>query len=131
VNIDSIKRLLRKLIDPEYRRAFADSHVGTQIAMQLRALRRSRDNLSQERAAADMGMAQARISLLENPDYQNYNIKTLRRIAAYYDVVLDVRFISFRQFLDQLQTPSDDLAPPPFGESFPNADSARRSRTRA
>jgi transcriptional regulator with XRE-family HTH domain len=120
VNIDSIKAsLIRKLQSVRYRRSFARSHGGAQVALQLRALRRSRPNLSQKELAKALGMKQSRISLLENPDYQKYNVTTLQRIAEFYDIVLDIRFLSFREFVDLIVrgTP-DDLAPPPFGMAF-------------
>jgi transcriptional regulator with XRE-family HTH domain len=119
VSINSIKAsLIRKLQSVRYRRAFANTHVGTQIALQLRALRRSL-NLTQKQLAKAVEMEQSRISELERPDYQKYNIGTLKKLAAFYDVVLDVRFLSFRELVDLIvrDTP-DDLAPPPFGMAF-------------
>jgi transcriptional regulator with XRE-family HTH domain len=79
--------------------------------MYLRALR-SRNHLSQSDLAVAVGMKQSRISLMENPDYQNYSIAVLKRVAAYFEVMLDVRFISFRRYFEELQNSSpDDLAP--------------------
>lgn len=117
MNITSIKSsLLKKLQNRRYRDAFADAHVGNRIAMQLRAMRRSRNNLSQGELAQKLRMKQPRVSVMENPDYQNYSIKTLKRIATYYDVILDVRFISFQKFFDEVfSQSSEDLAPPSFG----------------
>jgi transcriptional regulator with XRE-family HTH domain len=119
VSINSIKAsLIRRLQSVRYRRSFAKTHVGTQIALQLRALRHSL-NLTQKQLAKAVGMEQSRISELESPHYQKYNIGTLKKLAAFYDVVLDVRFLSFRELVDLIvrETP-DDLAPPPFGIAF-------------
>jgi transcriptional regulator with XRE-family HTH domain len=106
---------LRRL---RFRRAFIDSNVGVQIAAQLYALRESR-KLSQEKLAELIGMGQARISLLEDANYQRYNIKTLKRLAAFYDVALDVRFVPFKEFINRIinQTPRD-MAPPSFDEEM-------------
>ncbi len=62
-------------------------------------------------------MNQARISLMEKPDYQNYNIKTLKRFAEFYDVALDVRFVQIRDHVNRIinQSPKD-MAPEPFEE---------------
>ncbi len=109
--------LSKRLQRLRYRRAFADSNVGVQIAAQLHALRVSR-KLSQEKLAKLIGMGQARISLSEHPEYQKYNIKTLKQFAAFYDVALDVRFVSFKEFVKRIvnQKP-EDLAPSPFDET--------------
>jgi transcriptional regulator with XRE-family HTH domain len=109
---------MKRLEKPRYRRAFVASNVGVQIAAQLHALRTSR-NLSQEKLAEEIDMNQARISLMEKPDYQNYNVKTLKRFAEFYDVALDVRFVPIRDHVYRIinQSPKD-MAPEPFEEKF-------------
>lgn len=105
---------MERLQRARYRRAFMSTNVGVQIAAQLHALRLSR-NLSQEKLEEEIGMNQARISLMEKPDYQKYNIKTLKRFAEFYDVALDVRFVSIKDQVDRIinQSP-EDMAPEPF-----------------
>src|SRR5271166_1756811 len=105
---------MKRLEKLRYRRAFMASNVGVQIAAQLHALRTSRD-LSQEKLAEEIDMNQARISLMERPDYQNYNVKTLKRFAEFYDVALDVRFVPIRDHVYSNQSPKD-MAPEPFEE---------------
>jgi len=105
---------MERLQRVRYRRAFMSSNVGVQIAAQLYALRLSR-NLSQEKLEEEIGMNQARISLMEKPDYQKYNIKTLKRFAEFYDVALDVRFVSIKDHVKRITNQSpEDMAPEPF-----------------
>lgn len=114
----------------KYRRTFADANVGARIAAQLHALRK-RSGMSQEQLSEQLGMAQARISLMEKPDYQKYNLKTLKRIAAFFDVALVVEFVSFRDLVNRIgdRSPSSSL-PLAFKEEqketgFTNRRSAR------
>jgi transcriptional regulator with XRE-family HTH domain len=122
VNIDSIKpALMNKLKNVRYRRAFADANVGARIASQLQSLRKSR-GLNQEKLAEELGMAQARISLMERPDYQAYSVRTLKRIAAYFDVALLVEFVSFTKLVDRIMEQSaEDQSPPSFEQALTQA----------
>lgn len=109
-------QLLEKLQNKKYRRTFADRSIDTGIATQLYALRDSR-KWNQTKLAKETGMAQARISVLEDQDYQKYSISTLKRIAAAFDVALIVRFVSFRELARWVTNlSSQDLAPPSFAE---------------
>lgn len=116
MNSKSNKSLTAKLHRPKYRDAFIAANVGVQIASQLHALRTSREK-SQDKLAAEMGMNQATISLMEKPNYRKYNIGTLIRFAQHYKVALDVRFVSLVDHVKRIlnETP-DSLAPAPFGE---------------
>jgi transcriptional regulator with XRE-family HTH domain len=126
VNLKTRENLLKRLEDRRYRQAFVDSNVGVQIAAQLHAMRVSRE-LSQEKLESEIDMNQARISLMEKPDYQKYNIKTLKRFAKFYDVALDVRFVAIREYVKRLldQSPKD-LAPEPFEIDFRRSDELRK-----
>ncbi len=123
---------MKRLRNLRYRRAFMASNVGVQIATQLHALRTSR-GLSQEKLAEEIGMNQARISLMERPDYQRYNIQTLVRFAEFYDVALDVRLVSIKDHVNRILNQSaSDLAPSSFeqtetgmDETAPQADLER------
>jgi len=121
VNLKTREHLLKRLENRRYRQAFVDANVGVQIAAQLHALRISRE-LSQEKLESEIDMNQARISLMEKPDYQKYNIKTLKRFAKFYDVALDVRFVAIREYMKRLldQSPKD-LAPEAFEIDFRRA----------
>jgi hypothetical protein len=60
-------------------------------------------------------MAQARISVLEDPNYGNFSINTLKRIAAAFDVALSVRFVAFSELAAWIERISPEtLAVPSF-----------------
>jgi DNA-binding Xre family transcriptional regulator len=62
------------------------------VAEQIVFLRQRR-GWTQKQLAEKIGMKQSRISMLENPNYGNIELKTLSRIAAAFRVKLSVRFI--------------------------------------
>jgi hypothetical protein len=67
-------------------------------------------------------MSQARISVMENPNYKRFNVRTLQRLAAAFDVALVVRFVSFGEFVDWTVIGSQKaLAPLSFDEEFAEA----------
>lgn len=110
------RQLLDNLKDIEYRKAFADDHVGTGLAFQLRLLREAR-GWTQADLAKRTGQAQATISQLENPNYGRCSLSTLKKLAASFDVGLLVRFVPFSEIIDwTLNVSPQRLAPPSFEE---------------
>jgi transcriptional regulator with XRE-family HTH domain len=102
-------RLTQDLKDREYRHAFVAAHLTNGRAFQIRALREQRQ-WSQKELAEKTDMKQTRISLLENPDYANVNIETLKRFAKAFDVGLIVRFVPFSDLVKwELNLSSDSL----------------------
>lgn len=84
------------------------SNLSEGIAFQIRATRDSQ-NLTQSALAELVGMTPNNVSRLENPEYGNFTLSSLRRIAAAFDVALVVRFIPFSQYIDWLSgTPHVD-----------------------
>lgn len=81
-----------------YRDSFVASHVSETVAAQI-ALLRSARGWTQTLLAEKTGMKQPRISALEDPNYENYEIGTLKRIASAYDVGLSVRFVPFSEIV--------------------------------
>jgi DNA-binding Xre family transcriptional regulator len=61
-------------------------------------MRKDRDWTQGDLATAT-GMAQSRISLLEDPSYERMSLTTLKRIASAFDVALMVRFVPFSEIL--------------------------------
>ena len=121
-NLTIREQLLEKFRSRRRRRTFAEEDVGTTIAAQVFALRNKHDNMSQEKLATEAEMSQARISVIENPNYRRLNIRTLQRIAKAFDVALVVRFVSFGELLDWTVTGTQKtLAPLSFDEEFPDA----------
>jgi transcriptional regulator with XRE-family HTH domain len=90
--------LIDKLISSKgTREAYIRSKVSTNLASQIRALRR-RGELTQEGLAEVSGMKQSRISEMERPG-SRLTIETLVRLAAALKIGLTVRFGSFSEML--------------------------------
>lgn len=98
----------------ENRDAWAASHLGTSLAAQILSLREAR-GWTQKELAERAGMAQSRISVLEDPDYEKFSLSTLKRIASAFDVVFVGRFVTFGEMLEWAIDPSPArLAPVSF-----------------
>lgn len=87
-----------KLRNKEYRNAYVGEYLHTNIAYQVRALRKQR-NWDQQKLAENAGMLQPRISAIENPSNSKLNLDTLLRLASAFDVALEVRFAAFSDLL--------------------------------
>jgi transcriptional regulator with XRE-family HTH domain len=97
--VDTKSSLVEQLRDKEYRDAFVASQIRIGLPMQCRALRESR-TLTQPQLAEAAGMSQPRISEIERPGERKLNIDTLLRLASAFDVALQVRFVTFSEFVD-------------------------------
>jgi transcriptional regulator with XRE-family HTH domain len=119
MNTNSRKeQLTKKLKNKKYREAFVASHLSTNIASQIIALREKKQ-WKQADLAEKVGMAQPRICLLEDPNYQKFSITTLKRLAAAFDVALIVRFVSYGELLSwAVNLSPDKLAVPSFEEEL-------------
>ncbi|MGB9381984.1 helix-turn-helix domain-containing protein [Candidatus Binatus sp.] len=108
---------LRKFFRKRYRDVFGTSTTGT-TAAQIQAMREKRE-WSQQMLAEKVGMGQARISLLENPNYEGLSLNTLKRIANVFDVALVVRFVPFSKLFVMLGNETQEtLAVPSFEDEF-------------
>jgi transcriptional regulator with XRE-family HTH domain len=103
-------RLVEKLRDPQYRKAFVASQINIGIPFQIRAILRNRPEWTQETLAERAGMLQPRISGLMKPGKTHPNIETLRRLAEAFDCGLLVRFAPF----SELARWSEDFDPESF-----------------
>lgn len=92
----TMMKIWRKMTRKAYRDAFVSSHVSETVASQIALLRLKR-GWTQKQLAEATGMKQSRISALEDPNYQNYEIGTLKRVASAFDVGLAVRFTPFSE----------------------------------
>jgi transcriptional regulator with XRE-family HTH domain len=88
------KRLREKFHDKEYRQTYSESFQNSWIASQIKALREQR-GMTQGELAELAGMHQPRISVLEDVNYESWNVGTLRRLANAFDVDLHVQFVPF------------------------------------
>jgi transcriptional regulator with XRE-family HTH domain len=118
-DINSLRKQVWKALgDKAYRDTFVDSHIGTNLAAQIYALREAQ-GWTQAQLAERVGMAQGRISVMENPSYEQFTLSTLKRLRAAFDVALVVKFIRFTEFAEGIinLTP-EKLAPPNFEEEM-------------
>lgn len=113
MNNQKIRRLLAGLRDRAYRALFVETQIETLIPFQIRAMRERR-GWTQRELAEHANMAQARISVLENPSYEGaVNVKTLVKLAAAFDVALVVRFARFGElaaWTSELSRDNHDVA---------------------
>jgi transcriptional regulator with XRE-family HTH domain len=93
------EQIADKLSDKEYRDAFVSEQINTGLAFQLRAMRELR-GWSQTELGEKVGMAQSRVSVMEDANYSRYSLNTLKRLASAFDVALTVRFERFSTLVD-------------------------------
>lgn len=110
------RNLWKKLQGKKYRHSFVSSQIGASVAAQIASTRVSR-GWTQGELAKRAKMSQVRISVLEDPNYENFSIKTLKRLAEAFDTALILRFAPFSEMLEWLTTlPPEHLAVPRFEE---------------
>ena len=88
--------------DVDFRHIYAEESLNTFIATQIKVLR-EQQGLTQQKLAQTVGMAQPRIAVLEDINYSNWSINTLKRIARGLDLRLSVRFESFSSLIPELE----------------------------
>lgn len=117
------KKLLDDLKDKETREIFVEEHVANGIPFQIHALR-EKLGLTQTELARRAGMAQERISKLEDPNYEFIpKINTLLKLASVFDVPLIVRFGSWRELFGwETDLSPEKLAPATFNEELPRLE---------
>jgi transcriptional regulator with XRE-family HTH domain len=92
--INKKNKLIDRLKNKEYRDSFVESHIKIGIPFQIRLLREER-GWTQKELADRIGVKQAWIAQIENPNYSGFSLKTLFKLASIFDIALIVRFISF------------------------------------
>lgn len=108
------QQVAMSLRDKEYRDAFVSEHIDNAVAFQVRAMREARQ-WSQKDLGRRAGMAQERVSVLEDPDYGRMSLSTLKRLASALDVALVVRFAPFSELVDwAVDVSPEALAVPDF-----------------
>src|SRR5712692_6655899 len=91
-----MSKIWKKMARKAYRDAFVAAHVSNTVASQIASLRNIR-GWTQKQLADRADMRQSRISALEDPNYENIEVGTLRRLASAFDVGLTVRFVPFSE----------------------------------
>lgn len=110
----SRRRLVKKFQDKRYRHGYVESFLDTSIATQIRVLRQQR-GWTQKELAERIGSGQSRISAMEDVNYSNWSINTLKKLARAFDLALVVRFESYGEALPLIENFSrGDLEKQPF-----------------
>lgn len=94
------------MANKDYRDAYVAAHISNTVASQI-AMLRDREGWSQKQLAQKANMSQSRISALEDPNYENYEVATLKRVASAFDVGLTVRFCAYNEIVNWVT----DLSP--------------------
>ena len=118
------EKLIAELRNKEYRDAFVSEHIDTGIPFQIRALREQKQRgWKQNKLASLMGVSQAWISRIEDPNYSGYSIKTLLKLASVFDVALIVSFAPFSKLIKwELDLSPESLQALSFEDEFPLPD---------
>jgi transcriptional regulator with XRE-family HTH domain len=127
-SISTTAKIWKKMATKDYRDAYVAAHVSNTVASQISMLR-EKEGWTQKQLAQKAGMSQSRISALEDPNYENIEVGTLRRLASAFDVALTVRFISFSELASWTAGLSTDkLSVPSFLEDHLPVQAAEVSR---
>jgi transcriptional regulator with XRE-family HTH domain len=102
VNIRQEREALKKrLQSKEHRIAFVSATVAQTIPLQMRALRLSKyRNWTQKQLSQIAQVKQSWVSNCENPKYDKFSVRTLKKFAAAFDVGLVVRFVPFSELVE-------------------------------
>jgi transcriptional regulator with XRE-family HTH domain len=106
--ISARAQLLLSWLDAKYRHAFVRERVRSSIALQIRALRAQRNNMTQTQLGDAIGMAQTWVSKLENSEYGEMTVSTLLRLAEAFDTDLEIKFRPFSATIDALPRQGPD-----------------------
>ena len=93
-------QLMDSLRHQKYREAFHREHLKGKLALQIRLLRETRP-WTQRELGERTGKAQSVISQLEDPDYGNYTLKTLFKLADAFEVAFSAGFLPFSDLAGQ------------------------------
>jgi transcriptional regulator with XRE-family HTH domain len=103
----TMKRIWKKMARKAWRDSYVSAHISNTIAAQITKLRML-NGWTQTQLAEHSGMKQSRISALEDPNWENVEIATLKRLASAFDVALTVRFIPFSELAEWASSLSED-----------------------
>jgi transcriptional regulator with XRE-family HTH domain len=98
------RQIVNKLSDKEYRDIFVSEQINTGLAFQIKAMREARGWTQAELGDKAGGMAQSRISIMEDANYSRFSLNTLKRLASAFDVALIVRFEPFSKLVEHFVT---------------------------
>lgn len=108
-------QLITKLSDKQYRDAFAAEGIYSVLPLKIWSLREQR-KLSQRELGDKIGVTQAWVSKLEDPNYGKLTLSTLLRLASAFDVGLEVDFVPFSKILGNASTAPESFQVASFAE---------------
>jgi transcriptional regulator with XRE-family HTH domain len=94
-------RLLNRFRSFKYRHGYVDEFTDAYIATQIKVLREQR-GLNQTALGELAGMKQSQISELEDVNNRSWKVRTLKKLARAFDLVLIVRFEQFGRVLPDI-----------------------------
>lgn len=98
--------------DRGVRHLYVDSTIRQLLALKIKAMREARGLDQETLGALAGGMKKSSISRLENPNYSNMTLETLKRLARAFDVALLVDFVPFTEFVNRISDRTEaDFAP--------------------
>lgn len=100
------QKKIKKLKNKEYRAAYMSEVVRSWVVYQIKTLRKQRD-WSQNDLAEAAGKNQSSIGRWESDNYRGWNINSLLELADAFDVALEVRFVSWPQFMRDTEDKSE------------------------
>ena len=118
MSVTSRKRLLAKLKNKAYRKAYTIEHVKTTTPLQIRTVREQHE-WTQGTLATEAQTTQTAISRTEDPNYGNLTLNNLLKIAAALDVGLLVKLVPFSRLVKEYEDLSpESLSTPSFMEEL-------------
>jgi transcriptional regulator with XRE-family HTH domain len=127
----TMRKIWKKMARKGYRDGYVDAHISNTVSSQITKLR-TEHNWTQTQLADHAGMKQSRISVLEDPNWENVEIATLKRIASAFDVGLTVRFVPYSYIAEWAAGLSEHrLFVPTYNEEIENAPAAESPAARA
>lgn len=119
--IRKLKKIWERLYDKDYREAYMEEVVFSDIAAQIFSIRERR-GWTQAALAKKLGIGQSKISAIESRNH-NASLKTLLRISNALDIALEVKFLSFGDFVHSTTLPRQEKAILSFDDdSLPQID---------
>jgi transcriptional regulator with XRE-family HTH domain len=102
----------------EYRHAFVEEKIRTQLAIQTKTIREQR-KMSRPTLAQLMGKANSWVFRLEDPNQSPPTIPTLLKVAEAFDVDLEISFRPFSHLLNRLEhMTADSFGVPSFDDEI-------------
>lgn len=105
------EKLIDELKDKEYRDAFVAEQINVGIPFQIKTIRNQR-KWTQKKLGENVPeiMKQEQISRLEDPNYSQFSLTTLKRLASAFEVGLVVRFVPISELVEwELRLTSESL----------------------